>query len=175
MIRRFLSFTDITSRAAEALAVLLLFAFCLLMLAEVFSRGFLATSLPFSWEYAAFAMGGTFLLGLGPALRHGTQVRVSLVLDRGGPRWRRGLDLAATAAALGLGVLVFLALFSVFQTSLARGLRAASYMATPLAVPQFIALLGAGQFVLALAARLLRLMLGEPTELPRPDEDLPHA
>lgn len=169
MVRAFLTFTDRTARIAETVAMVLLYGFCALMLAEVFSRGFLKTSLAFSWEYSAFAMCGVFLLGFGPALRHGTHVRVGFLLTR--PALGRFVDIAATAAGLIFAVLMFEAFFTVFLTSLEKGLRQSSYMATPLAIPQAIAVLGAGEFVLALAARLLRLVTGAAPDLERKAEN----
>lgn len=168
MVRAFLKFTDWTARICETVAMVLLYAFCILMLAEVFSRGFLARSLPFSWEYSAFAMCGVFLLGFGPSLLRGTQVRVTLLLTR--PRLQRGVDIAATLVALVLAVLLFEAFFTVFMTSLERGLRQSSYMNTPLAIPQALAVLGAGEFILAIAARLVRLLIGEAPELSKDAE-----
>ncbi|MBB4120909.1 TRAP transporter small permease subunit [Martelella radicis] len=170
MVRAFLTFTDFTARIAQAVAMVLLYCFCAMMLAEVFSRGFLARSLAFSWEYSAFAMCGVFLLGLGPALQHGTQVRVSLLLSRG-PRFARIVDIVATLIGLVLACLLLEAFWSVFQASFTRGLRQSSYMNTPLAIPQAVAVAGAVEFVLAMAARLLRLSLGMAPELERETED----
>ena len=168
MVRKFLAFSDLTSALAERLATLLLFGFCALMLAEIVSRGFLETSLAVSWEYSAYAMAGVFLLGAGPALRHGTQVRVSILLDAAGGRWRRPVDIAATVAALILALLLLSSLWTLFATSLERGTRETSFVATPLAIPQALAPLGAAQLCLDLAARLVRLFISEPTEAERP-------
>ncbi|AMM85738.1 hypothetical protein AZF01_16405 [Martelella sp. AD-3] len=170
MVRAFLIFTDWTARIAQTVAMALLYCFCAMMLAEVFSRGFLSRSLAFSWEYSAFAMCGVFLLGLGPALQHGTQVRVSLLLSRG-PRFSRVVDIAATLVGLVLACLLLEAFWTVFHASFTRGLRQSSYMNTPLAIPQALAVAGAVEFVLAMAARLLRLLLGLEPELERETED----
>ena len=165
MIRAFLTFTDRTARVCETVAMVLLYGFCALMLAEIFSRGFLRTSLAFSWEYSAFAMCGVFLLGFGPALRHGTQVRVGFLVAR--PVIGRYADIAATLVGLVFAALMFEAFFTVFQSSLTKGLRQSSYIATPLAIPQALAVIGAAEFILALLARLLRLLIDAPPELPR--------
>lgn len=172
MLRAFLTFTDWTARIAETIAMVLLYGFCALMLAEVFSRGFLHKSLPFSWEYAGFAMAGVFLLGLGPALLHGKQVRVTLLLAKGSGRFRRGVDIVATIAALILALFLLDAFWTVFHTSLERGVRQSSYMNTPLAIPQALAVVGAGEFVLAVLARLVRLLINEAPEVPADETEL---
>nr|WP_272213789.1 TRAP transporter small permease [Marinicella sp. W31]MDC2879740.1 TRAP transporter small permease [Marinicella sp. W31] len=170
MVRAFLTFTDWTARIAQTFAMILLYCFCAMMLAEIVSRGFLSRSLAFSWEYSAFAMCGVFLLGLGPSLQHGTQVRVTLLLSRG-PKVTRAVDIAATLCGLILACLMFEAFWSVFQASLSRGLRQSSYMNTPLAIPQAVAVIGAGEFVLALMSRLLRLVFGMEPEISKEAQD----
>lgn len=165
MIRAFLLFTDWTARISEFVATVLLYAFCAMMLGEVFSRGFLNQSLAFSWEYSGFAMAGVFLLGLGPALRHGKQVRVTLLLSRGGPEFNRSIEIIATVVAIVLAVFMLEAFWTTFLTSFERGLRQPSYMNTPLAIPQSLAVAGAVEFVLALMARLVRLIIREEPEL----------
>ena len=166
MLRGFLKFSDTTSWLAETLAVILLYGFCLLMLAEVFSRGFLSTSLALSWEYSAFAMAGVFLLGAGPALRRGSHVRVALVQGMLGPRGQRALNIAATFVGIALAILLLVIFWSMFANSWTRGLRQPSYTNTPLIYPQGLAVLGAAQFVLDLVARAIRLCLHLPPEQP---------
>jgi TRAP-type C4-dicarboxylate transport system permease small subunit len=166
MLRGFLKFSDTTSWLAETLAVLLLYGFCLLMLAEVVSRGFLSSSLALSWEYSAFAMAGVFLLGAGPALRRGSHVRVTMVQGMLGPRGQRTLNIAATFIGIVLAVLLLATFWSLFVNSWTRGLRQSSYTNTPLIYPQALAVLGAAQFVLDLCARAVRLCLDLAPEQP---------
>ena len=168
MLRGYLAFSDRTSRAAEWLAVLLLYGFCALMLAEVFARGFLGTSLAMSWEYSAFAMAGVFLLGAGPAMRHGAHVRVTLVPGLLPPKGRRMLEIAAILGAILCAAVLFWIFASLFLNSWNKGLRQSSYTATPLIFPHGLALLGSLQFVLDLVARLIRTLLNEPSEQPLP-------
>ncbi|WP_176084420.1 TRAP transporter small permease [Martelella sp. HB161492] len=171
MRNRFLIFTDWTARIAETMAMILLYGFCALMLAEVISRAVVHTSLAVSWEYSAFAMAAVILLGLGPSLRHGKQVRVSLLLARGGPGFRIGVEIFATLVGIALALLMLNAFWSVFYTSLVRGVRQSSYVNTPLAIPQFFAVIGALEFVLALVARLVRLVSGLEPDLIEKEED----
>ncbi len=171
MLHGFLKFSDTTSWLAETLASILLYGFCLLMLAEVFSRGFLATSLAVSWEFSSFAMAGVFLLGAGPALRRGSHVRVTLAQGFLGPQGQRWLNIAATVVGIALALLVLISFWSLFANSWARGLRQSSYTNTPLIYPQALAVLSAAQLVLDLCARTIRLWLDLPAEQPLAKEE----
>lgn len=142
----------------EGVAVVLLYGFGGLMLAEVFARGFLAQSLPFSWEYSAFAMAGVFLLASGRAIRTATHVRVSLILEATPARMSRLLDIAANFAALIIVALIIAALYNAFSTSLDRGLVSPTIVRTPLAIPQGLILIGSIQLWFDLLARFIRLV-----------------
>lgn len=160
----FLNLIDRSSRLLEGVAVVMLFGFGALMLGEVFARGFLSQSLPFSWEYSTFAMAGVFLLASGQAIRTATHVRVSLVLEAAPPPVARAMDVLANCVGLIIVAVLVVALFDTFSTSLSRGLVSATIVATPLAVPQGIILVGAVQLWFDLLARLLRLISGRTVE-----------
>ncbi len=168
MLRRacdhFLRFTDMTSRLCEGMAVVLLFGFAALMLAEVVKRGFVGGSLAFSWEISTYAMAAMFFLAAGRTLRTGRHVRVSLLLEASGPKTRRVIDLLATLAGLILAIVILVALFNLASASWSRGLRSATYTATPLAWPQALMAVGALQFSLDLCARLIRLVRGQAAQ-----------
>lgn len=166
MLRAFLALTDKSSSAAESLAVILLYGFCGLMLAEVFARGFVGTSLAMSWEFSAFAMAGVFLLGLGPAMRHGSHVRVTLVHGMLPTKGKNILEIIAILGAIISAALLFWIFLQLFINSWVKDLRQSSYTATPLIWPHGLAVLGSAQFVLDLTARLIRTLLNEPSEQP---------
>lgn len=168
MLRGYLALSDRTSKAAEFLAVILLYGFCGLMLAEVFARGFVGTSLAMSWEFSAFAMAGVFLLGLGPALRHGAHVRVTLLQGILPEKGKRAMEILATLCAIICAGVLFWIFLQLFMNSWTKDLRQSSYTATPLIWPHGLAVLGAGQFVLDLVARLIRILTNEPCEQPLP-------
>lgn len=160
----FLNLIDRSSRLLEGVAVFMLFGFGALMLGEVFARGLLSQSLPFSWEYSTFAMAGVFLLASGRAIRTATHVRVSLVLEAAPASVARVVDILANIAGLIIVAVLVAALYNAFSTSLARGLVSATIVATPLAIPQGIILIGAVQLWFDLLARLIRLMSDRPAE-----------
>lgn len=160
----FLNLIDRSSRLLEGVAVAMLFGFGALMLGEVFARGFLSQSLPFSWEYSTFAMASVFLLASGRAIRTATHVRVSLVLEAAPRPIARAVDVLANIVGLIIVAALVAALFNAFSTSLSRGLVSATIVATPLAVPQGIILVGAVQLWFDMLARLIRLVSGRTAE-----------
>lgn len=56
-----------------------------LILAEIFTRNFLASSLHFSWDLAGYLMGACFLLGCGSAMKAGSHVRVTALIEISSP------------------------------------------------------------------------------------------
>ncbi len=174
MLRRigdiYLRLTDATSRLCEGVAVVLLFGFAALMLAEVVKRGFIGGSLAFSWEISTYAMAAVFFLAAGRTLRTGRHVRVSLALEASPPRLRLSIELLATLVALVLATGIFLTLRDMALTSFQRGTRSPSFTSTPLVWPQALVAIGALQLCLDLFARLLRLLRGEPAQIVAPEE-----
>ncbi|MCY6381685.1 TRAP transporter small permease subunit [Hoeflea prorocentri] len=161
---RFLKTVDASSRLLEGCAVFLIYGFGALMLAEVFARGFLAQSLPYSWEYSTFAMASVFMLASGRAIRTATHVRVSLVLEAVSPKAARMIDAFANVIALIVVAAIGVSLADAFWSSYSRGLVSATVVRTPLAVPQVILLIGAIQLWFDLLARLIRRWTGRDYE-----------
>ena len=160
---RFLTLVDRMSRLAETSAVLLMFGYCALMLAEVVARA-QAQSFSFTWEFSQYAMASIFALAAGPAIRTGVHVRISLAIDLFPPRARRYLDFVANLVALVLVALIVFAMWSKVSTSFERNILATSVTKTPLWIPQAVVLWGMGQLWLDLAARALRLANDQQSE-----------
>src|SRR5699024_7850219 len=74
--------------AAGVLAAVLLAAIAALTLAEIVGRA-LGILMPSGTEFGGFAMAASIFLGLGPTLRNGGHIRVSLIIHRLGrsARW----------------------------------------------------------------------------------------
>ena len=155
--------------AAGALAAVLLAVLAGMMLAELGARNLLGRSLHVTWELSGYCMGGVFFLGAASALRHGDHVRVGIVLEAAGPRTARWIDLAATGAGLLVALYLAFSLGALSARSLVGDVRSWSGFRFPLWAPQAILALGAALLALQLAARAVRLALGLPPDLARPD------
>ncbi len=154
-MKRFLNGIDGLSRLAESIAVVLIFGYCTLMLAEVVARS-QARSLSYSWEFSQYAMAAIFALGSGPAIRSGTHVRISLLTDALPMRYKKPIDIIANLIALIIVLLIVSAMFTKVATSLDRNILATTVTKTPLWIPQLLVLWGFTQLWLDLLARVIR-------------------
>lgn len=154
-----ISIIDRLSRLAESLAVVLVFGYCCLMLAEVVARS-QAQSLSFSWEYSQYAMAAIFALAAGPAIRSASHVRITLLSDglpKSAGKW---LDVVANISALVIVALIVWAMMVKTGKSYERNIVATTVTQTPLWIPQLFVLWGFIQLWLDLFARLYRRVAG---------------
>lgn len=160
---RILTLIDKLSHLAETAAVLLIFGYCGLMLAEVFARS-RATSFSFSWEFSQYAMAAIFALASGPAIRTGVHVRIGLVSEHLPPQAARWLDVLANLIALIIVSLIVWAMAEKVGRSFDRQILATTVSKTPLWIPQILVLWGFSQLWLDCAARLYRRIYQLPFE-----------
>ena len=167
-MRAFLRLADLFALAGAALAALSLAAICLLLFAEIATRLLFGATLGDSWEFAAYFMSLTFLLGAAYTLRTGGHVRVSLL--RSADK-RRDAAIEFVASALGLALAIFMAsaLTELAWQSFARDVTSATPAQVPLFLPRTGWALGAWLLAFQLIARLVAIVLGEPIERPSPD------
>lgn len=116
--------------------------------------------------YAGYSMAACGFLALAYTFKHGEHIRVSLVLDRLGPRMRIAAEWFALAAGSVVAAAlawysVRLAWFSWQFGDLSQGIDA-----TPLWMPQMLMVIGAVTFCIALVDDLVMRSLGlEPARL----------
>jgi TRAP-type C4-dicarboxylate transport system permease small subunit len=145
-------------------SVLCIGGILVLIAGEVAARNLLNISLEFAWEFSSYLMGAAFMLGAAYSLRSGSQIRVMALLDNLPPRARHVLDMLATLCAMiAIGYLTC-ALAQLAWLSYERGSRSPMASELPLWIAQAPLALGAGLFTLQAAARLARLLRGEPGE-----------
>jgi TRAP-type C4-dicarboxylate transport system permease small subunit len=107
------------------------------------------------WLCAASAF-----LALGYSFRHGEHVRVGLLLERLGPRWRRRAELAALAAALVVVACILWAAASFVYESWQFNEVAQGLIRIPIWIPQMSFVLGALIFFVAVLDDLVTLAAG---------------
>jgi TRAP-type C4-dicarboxylate transport system permease small subunit len=128
------------------------------------STSVLGWSQPWAVEYGAYLCAFTLLAGSGYTLTRGAHIRVRIALDYLPAGLARWLDVACTAFALTVVTLLASGLIDLAYRSHARGSVSYYVMQTPLWVPQSLLALSAILLWLALAARAIRLLLGEQPE-----------
>jgi len=167
----FLILADRLSRLAETLAVVMIFGYCALMLAEVVARS-QAQSLSYSWEFSQYAMAAIFALASGPAIRSATHVRISLLSEHLPVRLEKWLDIIANAVSIIIVALIVWAMWVKVGTSIERNIVATTVTRTPLWIPQLFVLWGFAQLLIDLLARLVRRCTDQRYEWQQIDSDL---
>ncbi|WP_083191526.1 TRAP transporter small permease subunit [Salipiger sp. CCB-MM3] len=152
---------DAVTRAGNLIAGLALLAILVMITAEIVSRNLFGRSLPFSWDYSAYAMGTAFMMGAADALRRGAHVRVTAVLESVPRPLSRVIEFGACLAGLAACAALAWALSEMAWLSFQRGSTSSTVMRTPLVWPQSLVALGAIILTLQCAAQLLRLSRGE--------------
>lgn len=160
----FLKFADMLSLVGAVVASLALAALVVMGGSEVLLRSFFSTSLSFVVEYNGYLLALTFLGGCGQAMREGGHIRVTMLLQSLPDRVAKGLDVACTIVGLFLAAYLFIAMGKLAYGSYQYGTLSFFTSRTPLVYPQAATALMLGIFVLSVAARLVRLLIGQPPE-----------
>ena len=160
---------DLTYDAAGYLAAFFMVGILFMVLASVVGRlaGF---NLRGSDAYAGYCMAAASFLALAHTLKRGEHIRVTLFLDRFEGRFRRPLEIWSHLA--GVFFSAALAFYSVRLVYLSREFNDVSQGndATPLWIPQVGMAIGAAVLAIAMLDDLVRVLRGEATGSPRPDE-----
>jgi TRAP-type C4-dicarboxylate transport system permease small subunit len=149
--------TDLGS-VAGALSLL---GILLLIGGEIAARNILGISFHFSWDLAGYLMGTCFLFASAAAMKGGSHVRVTALLEVLPPTAARALDLFACVVGLVICVTLSWALTDMAWLSGARGSTAATAFRMPLVFPQAALAIGAVILTLQCLAQILRLTRGE--------------
>jgi TRAP-type mannitol/chloroaromatic compound transport system permease small subunit len=161
---RALDAIDALSTVGAWAAVLCIVAILGLIVAEVAARNLFNYSIFFAWEFSAYFMGATFLLGAGYTLRAGAQIRVNILITGIPEAAGRIIDLAATLVSVAVACFLCYALSELTWLSWVRHSRSAQPSELPLWIPQLALAAGAAILALQLVARALRLVRREPAE-----------
>ncbi|TKA97088.1 TRAP transporter small permease [Cereibacter changlensis] len=160
--RRTLALIDGVTDLGGFIGALSLLGILGLIAAELFSRNLLAHSLHFSWDLAGYLMGTCFLLASGSALKGGSHVRVTALLETLPRVVGRVIEFAACGVGLVICGYLTWALVDMAWLSGLRGSTAATSFRVPLVYPQSALALGAAILTLQCLAQMLRLTRGEP-------------
>ncbi len=165
MLRRVLSAIDAICKAAANIAALVVLGIAALAILDIVLRAFFDFGLTFALEYESYALAIVMFGASGWALRHGAHIRVGLLVNklrRGGRHWA---EVAATAFSLGVSGYVSAAVIRYAISTAERGSVSIQISQTPLVYPQALFAASVCTITLALCARLVRLLIGEPPEL----------
>ena len=151
------AFLDSLYRLSGALAAIGMVATLVLVTSGVVTRP-LGIYLPGTDDYAGYAMAACGFFALAYTFKHGEHIRVSLLLERVGPRMRAALEWFSLAAGTA-ATLAFYAVRMVLQShefeEISQGVDA-----TPLWIPQLSMAIGSVVLLIALLDDLVMTMLG---------------
>jgi TRAP-type C4-dicarboxylate transport system permease small subunit len=168
---RLLRLIDGISRICAIAAAIMVVALALLILAQIAATSLLGRGMEFAFEYGTYLLVLIVFAGAPHAMRTGGHIRVSLILNKTGPRVRRALEIACTAIALAIAVYIGVAVTRMALQSLATGSRSYLPSQTPLGCPQMLLAAAIWIFALQIAARLFRSFVADLSELDDvPDE-----
>ena len=159
--RRTLAVIDALTDLGGILSALSLLGILVLITAELIARNLFNHSFHFSWDMAGYLMGASFLLGCGSAMKAGTHVRVTALLEYLAPRHARIVEFASCLVGLAICAYLAWALVEMAMLSQMRGSTAATSFRVPLVYPQAVLALGAVLMTLQCFAQILRLARGE--------------
>lgn len=168
------AFLDTLYRFSGALAAVGMVATLVMVAAGIVSRP-LGIYLPGTDDYAGYAMAACGFLALAYTFKHGEHIRVSLVLERAGPRLRHVLECFALASAAAVVAMLAwysarLAWQSYVYEEVSQGVDA-----TPLWIPQLSMAVGALVLLVAVIDDLVLAIMGrEPRRLGSAGSDATH-
>ena len=148
--------------SAAALAALFMVALLGMVLLSIASRQ-LHFHVPGTDAYAGYLMAGAGFLALAHTLKRGEHIRVTLLLNALGGRWRKALELWALGAASFLALLfAFYSARLAWQSHVFHDISTGSD-ATPLWIPQLAMALGTAVLAIAFIDELVLELRGRRT------------
>lgn len=142
-------------------AALAMVAAFLAVSAGVLAR-LIGADLPGTDAYAGYAIAAALFLALPQTLRRQEHIRVSLLLDKLGPRTRAALEWWSLGA--GFALTVYLAVYALRLVWMSQAMHDVSPAAdaTPLWIPQLACAVGCLGFALSLADAMVSRWRGRP-------------
>jgi TRAP-type C4-dicarboxylate transport system permease small subunit len=147
-------------------------ALALLILAQIAASSLLDRGMEFAFEYGTYLLILIVFAGAPHAMRTGGHIRVSLILNKTGPRTRRALEIVCTAIALAVTIYLGMAVTNMAIRSLATGSRSYLPSQTPLGYPQMLLAATIWLLALQIAARLFRAFVANLAALDDPPDEV---
>ncbi|MGB7299154.1 MAG: TRAP transporter small permease [Burkholderiaceae bacterium] len=152
--------------ACGVMAAVFLVGICVLVLAQIIGRLF-GVAIPSADEFAGYCLSASTFLALSYALRQGSHIRVTLLIDRLPPKGRRMFE--AVCVTGGLALSAYLTWFTIEMVwfSIEFGDVTQGLVPIPLWIPQMGMVIGLTMLTLAFAVDASRLLRGlNPVYLP---------
>lgn len=146
--------------AATWLAAAAILAMAGITAAEVIARSFFNISFELADELGGYLLVAAVCLGLGPALAGGAMLRVEMVEQRLPAPVRHVLDILFHVMALIVSGIAFYWIWQHVASSMRRETIAATWLETPLWVPQIAMPIGMALLIATLLVSLIHTLRG---------------
>jgi TRAP-type C4-dicarboxylate transport system permease small subunit len=147
--------------AATVLAALAILAMAGITAAEVTARSFFDISFEVADEIGGYLLVAAVFLGLGPALAGGAMLRVEMIEQHLPGRIRRVLDVLFHLVALAVSGVMLWWIWLHIGSTWRRGTVSATWLETPLWLPQAAMPIGMVLLIATLLVALVRRRRGE--------------
>jgi len=166
---------DWTYRAASFLAALSLAGLLVMLALQIVVRA-MGSIVVWSDDIASFLLVATSFLAMAGTFRNGVHVRVSLLINRAGPRGRRALELGCMLLCVALGLYLAYASIDQVVDSYRFDERTTGIVPFAIWIPQAIMALGVVIFCIAAIDALVDVVRGrEPSYAAAERENDPTA
>jgi len=152
----------ILNGVATGLAALAIVAMALITSAEVIARSFLGISFEVADELGGYLLVAAVFLGLGPAFAAGAMLRVEMIEQRLPRAVRQALNALYHFGALAVSAVALYWIWWLIESSWRRETVAATWLETPLWLPQAAMPVGMVLLIGAILAGIVRLVRGAP-------------
>ncbi|WP_373636919.1 TRAP transporter small permease [Yoonia sp. BS5-3] len=125
--------------------------------------------IPSADDFAGWALSASIFLALPATLVHGDHIRVTSLRQLLPPKIGHVADILAAGFAIVMMGWVTWAIFGYVSESWIYNELSQGVIALPLWIPQSAMVLGSALFTVAFAERTVRLILGLPVEIKKPD------
>lgn len=153
MIRRF-------NKIGLYLAVFCAIAMPLLITIEVAGRTVFGKSTLICDEYTGYMLCAMTFFGAAYSLQEGAFLRVDILYERFGERFRQAVDILNWLVGLVYVLFLFRFCYSVFMYSVKENVVSISYSRTKLAYPQSVMLIGCVMLLVQIIVELVNAIIG---------------
>lgn len=161
MLRKISHAIDAFSMLLGYLAGGLLLSIAILQIAEIITRNFLGTSLPFVWEIGAYFHICAIFLAASFTLRTGGHIRITLIQQLS----PRAFEVLSTLVGLAISGFLSLALVRFAVNYSVSGRTSGTVNDIALVYPAGVVAFGACLLTLQLALRLAQTLYRQPVEI----------
>jgi len=135
-------------KAIRSGAEICVFSMVGLLLVDVFGRYVLKKSTLISYDMTGYFLVGITYLGLAYGLREGSHIRITALIDRFKPKFRKWWLFFIDSFALFFTIILFIKSADLVRLSFELEIISQSFMGEPMWIPEIIVPIGLGMYII---------------------------